>query len=82
MAERKGSGLLELTSWRARRSPTTWRELLREPDDDVAGRFRLSTSRGRPLATDSYLSKLEPLLGRRLRPLPDGRPKKKRSKAG
>ena len=45
-------GLLELASWRARRSPAAWRELRREPDDGVAGRLRLSTSRGRPLQLD------------------------------
>ena len=45
-------GLLEPTSWRARWSPATWRELRREPDDNVAGRLRLSTSRGRPLQFD------------------------------
>jgi hypothetical protein len=31
---------------------------------------------GRPLATDGWLSKLENALGRRLRALPVGRPKK------
>ena len=75
-------GPLAVTSWRARWSPATWRELLCEPDDDVAGRLRLSTSRGRPLTTDSFVSKLERLPARRLRPLPVGSPKKNRSKAG
>ena len=32
------------------------------------------TQTGRPLANDSFLSKLETKLGRRLRPLPPGRP--------
>jgi hypothetical protein len=31
---------------------------------------------GRPLASDSFLSKLETKIGRRLRPLPVGRPQK------
>ncbi len=39
--------------------------------------IRLATHRGRPLASDSLLSKLERRLGRRLRPLPIGRPKKR-----
>jgi len=42
----------------------------------VAGLIRASTHTGRPLATDGILSKLEHKLGRRLRPLPVGRPRK------
>jgi putative transposase len=38
--------------------------------------LRLNTHTGRPLGSDSFLSKLEKLLGRRVRPLPVGRPKK------
>jgi hypothetical protein len=45
-------------------------------DDNISGLIRHSTHTGRPLATDSVLSKLEHRLGRRLRPLPVGRPKK------
>jgi hypothetical protein len=40
--------------------------------------IRHSTHRGRPLASDALLSKLEQRLGRRLRPLPVGRPRKRR----
>jgi putative transposase len=40
--------------------------------------IKVATSRGRPLASDSFLSKVEKLTGRRLRPLPVGRPKKRR----
>jgi hypothetical protein len=39
-------------------------------------RIRLSTHRGRPLGSDRFLSKLEHALGRRLRPLQVGRPKR------
>ena len=38
--------------------------------------IKVATNRGRPLASDSFLSKVEKLTGRRLRPLPVGRPKK------
>jgi len=64
-------------SWR----PARWKETLTEPDDaaDVR-RLRLCTHRGRPLADDSFLSKLERRLGRRLRPKPVGRPKQPRAK--
>jgi hypothetical protein len=34
---------------------------------------------GRPLGSDGFVSKLERLLGRRLRALPEGRPRKKKS---
>ena len=39
------------------------------------------THTGRPLGRDRFLSKLEALLGRRLRALPPGRPKKGKSHA-
>jgi hypothetical protein len=40
----------------------------------IVSTLRLSTHRGRPLVSDRFLSKIESLLGRRLRPLPVGRP--------
>jgi hypothetical protein len=49
-------------------------------DRDYIARLRLSTSRGRSLATDSFLSKMEKIAGRRLRPLPVGRPKERKRK--
>ena len=39
--------------------------------------FRLGAARGRPLGSDSWLSKLERRVGRRLRPRPVGRPRQK-----
>ncbi len=39
--------------------------------------IKTATNRGRPLASDSFLSKVEKLTGRRLRPLPVGRPREK-----
>ncbi|HVP11730.1 MAG TPA: transposase [Phycisphaerae bacterium] len=69
---------LDMAEWRAVWTPGKWREQLIRPDDakELAG-LRLSTHRGRPLGSDSFLSKLEHRLGRRLRPLPAGRPRKK-----
>jgi hypothetical protein len=40
--------------------------------------LRLWTHTGRPLGSDAFLSKLETVLGRRVRPLPVGRPRKPR----
>ena len=42
-------------------------------DPDFAETFRRNTHTGRPLGTDSFLSKLEARLGRRLCALPVGR---------
>ncbi len=56
---------------------TDWRGVLTQPQDEATlTRLRGTTARGRPLGSDSCLSKLERALGRRLRPLPVGRPRK------
>jgi putative transposase len=78
----EASDLLDLDAWRARWTPARWQAQLRHPQDDrQIERLRLSTHTGRPLAGDSFLSKLERKIGRRLRPLPVGRPRKKRTKS-
>lgn len=73
-------GLLDLSGWLKAWRPESWKSALqrREDESDVSA-IRLSTHRGRPLATDALLSKLELRLGRRLRSLPVGRPKKRRA---
>ena len=50
--------------------------LLNDENEPETANIRLATNRGRPLASDTLLSKLEKRLDRRLRPLPVGRPKK------
>jgi hypothetical protein len=40
-------------------------------------RLRVYSRTCRPLGTDKFISKIEVMLGHRLRPLPVGRPKKK-----
>jgi len=76
--EETRSELLELTSWNKRISMKEWRkELSGGIDNEQISRIRLSTHTGRPLGTDSFISKLEKMLGRRVRPLPIGRPQKK-----
>ena len=49
-----------------------------DDDQEPLARLRLCTSRGRPLGSDNFVAKLETVLGRRLRPLPRGRPAKNR----
>ena len=73
------SGLLDLRAWSQRHSDDDWRETLRRPEDpDVVAALRSASSRGRPLGSDHFLSKIEKVVGRRLRPLPVGRPRKKK----
>jgi putative transposase len=72
------NGLLDMGDWQKRLAGMDWRGVFaqRQDDKEVAA-IRLCTSRGRPLGTDSFISRIEKTLGRRLRPLPPGRPKKK-----
>ncbi|MBN2375235.1 MAG: transposase [Sedimentisphaerales bacterium] len=72
------TGILNLQQWNQFSHGLNWQKILQEyqPDEEIK-RLRLNTHRGRPLAGDSLISKLETKLGRRLRPLPVGRPKKK-----
>jgi putative transposase len=71
------SGVLNLSRWYDMISAVQWRKELEEGlSDSELGRLRLNTHTGRPLGSDSFLSKLESFLGRRVRPLPVGRPKK------
>ena len=75
------SGLLDTSAWAREMDPAKWRQILERPDDPkLATSLRLAISRGRPLGSDAFVAKLETLLGRRLRPLPRGRPPKKSRK--
>jgi len=70
------TGLLDLPQWNKQMDEQRWSHLLTLPDDEQqVARLRLCTSRGRPLGSDKFVAKLETLVGRRLRPLPRGRPR-------
>jgi putative transposase len=74
---RDDTGLLNLAYWRQIASAVDWPKTLQTPQsDEQIERIRINTHTGRPLATDSLISKLEKLVNKRLRPLPVGRPKK------
>lgn len=76
------AGLLDVRAWNDLVPGIHWKEMLTEADaKEVTSSLRLNTQTGRPLASDSFLSKLEHTLGRRLRPLPVGRPSKKKPEA-
>ena len=71
------TGLLNLSYWRQISAQVDWRAALQQKqDEDMIERIRLNTHTGRPLAGDTFISKLERLVNKRLRPLPVGRPKK------
>jgi len=81
VGEKDKSGVLDLQTWRRDWSPKVWRWMLDRPvQDELVSRVRRHTLRGRPLGTDSFVSKLERKLRRRLRALPVGRPRKKNKK--
>ena len=50
--------------------------LTQKEEDTIIQKIRLNTLTGRPLGSDSFISKLEKLFGKRLHALPRGRPKK------
>jgi len=75
--EQAESDVLNLRKWYRRISAEKWRADLAEGLTEVEmDRLRLRTHTGRPLGGDSFLSKIETALGRRVRPLPRGRPRK------
>jgi putative transposase len=71
------SGLLDMTEWKRISENIDWKDSLkRAQSSDHLELIRARTNSGRPLAGDSFLSKIEKLIGKRLRPLPAGRPKR------
>ena len=65
---------LDMQLWQSLVRGRDWREALIQPQDDVQiAAIRGCTHSGRPLGSDSFISKLETSIGRRLRPLPVGR---------
>ena len=82
--EADASGTPELVDagpFREQWKPPRWRAALTAAEDDQEiARLRLSTHTGRPLASDRFLARLEHRLGRRLRPLPVGRPASRKRK--
>lgn len=73
--QQDNAGLLDLAWWRETCADLNWKEVLTQPDDKlIRAALRGHTHTGRPLGSDSFLSKLEHRLGRRLRAMPVGRP--------
>jgi len=81
------TGLLDIAGWRREISSKDWEKVLVEAEDEEMVRLlRICTQTGRLLASDSFMSKVQTFLGRRVRPLPVGRQrgcrKDKEGKAG
>jgi len=75
--EKSKSELLNLSGWYEMISEKQWKNALLDGiDDSQVMNLRRNTHTGRPLGSDGFVSKLEKLLGRRVRPLPVGRPRK------
>jgi len=73
--------LLDLRGWYKIIGAGEWKKLLMEDMDQTElTKLRSNTHTGRPLGSDSFISKLERKVGCRLRPLPVGRPKKHKSR--
>lgn len=71
---RDGSGLLDLHAWLREWPPKEWRKMLGTVlEKKTVATLRQFTAHGRPLGSDGFVSKMEALLGRRLRALPQGR---------
>ncbi len=76
-----GAMSLDLRRWRELVRGRDWKEALGSvPTRQDLLDIRRCTHTGRPLGTDSWVAKLETALGRRLRPLPAGRPRKQNKK--
>jgi len=72
-------GLMDKTRWHQQSSGLDWKKVLQEKLERLdLNTLRVYSRTGRPLGSDKFISKIEVMLGRRLRALPVGRPKKKK----
>ena len=70
-------GLMDKARWQEHSSGLDWKKVLQKNLERLdLNRLRVYCRTGRPLGGDKFISKIEVMLGRRLRALPVGRPKK------
>ena len=76
-------GLIDKARWQEQSSGIDWKQALGRKLDgrEIETSLGRCCRTGRPLGTDKFISKMEVRLGRRLRSLPVGRPKKKKKHA-
>jgi len=73
--------LMDKSKWKQESSGLDWKLVLCEKlEGHDMDKLRIYCRTGRPLGTDKFISKLETALGRRLRALPVGRPKKRKNR--
>jgi putative transposase len=79
LGEQPALPLLNLSEWQSHYDTFRWREVLRKGVDeaDFQERIREASKRGRPLGSETFIKNLEEQAGRKLRPNPAGRPRKK-----
>ncbi|MFB3892026.1 MAG: transposase [Phycisphaerae bacterium] len=76
---RDATRLLSLDVWGRQPGVDAWREnLCRGQDPKLVEQIRRNTGRGLPMGSDSFITKLENVLGRVMRILPRGRPRTKK----
>jgi putative transposase len=79
--ETVGDGMIDVVAWREIAGDLNWLEVLSvATEEETIQTMKRHTHTGRPLGSDSFLSKVEYFLGRRVRALPVGRPKKVKPK--
>jgi putative transposase len=67
---------LDLAPWRSRFTAREWRDYLgAETFGEAEAALRIGTYSGRPLGSDTFVERMEAVLGRRLRARKGGRPK-------
>jgi putative transposase len=72
-------GLMDRTRWQKQSSGLNWKEILLQRQDRLdINKVRIYCRTGRPLGSDRFISKLEVMIGHRLRALPVGRPYKRK----
>ncbi len=73
------TGVLDMSEWRRKRHRDDWANhlSLRQDEQTMTG-IRMGLRTGRPLGSDRFVSKIETLVGRRLRAAPVGRPPRPR----
>jgi len=73
-------GLMNRARWKEQSWGLDWKKVLKEKMEKFdLNSLRVFNRTGRPLGTDKFISKIEVMFGRRLRALPVGRPKNKKT---
>ncbi|MEA3368904.1 MAG: transposase [Candidatus Ratteibacteria bacterium] len=76
----KGKSILELEKAGDYIAVSDWKQYLVEREDEaVIDKIKSNTLTGRPSGKDLFVGKIEKMFGKRLRPLPEGRPRKRKT---